>query len=249
MKIETGAVAGAYFYTTDHAGSIREVIDANGDIRSRYSYNPFGGRNVLTEDVEADFGFAGMFSLSDTKLNLTRYRAYDSALGRWLSRDPLRDAEVDEGVNLYTYALNDPITKRDPLGLWVTDCCQDERRGMWDADEKLRIDTRHNEDLERLADVAAALACGVTAVVAILTGPLGWAAFAGTCGAALLARAVTLDNLQRTIDLDNLALDSATNKYRQCMRKPCKPPQPDGGGGGGGSGGGAGGSGGSTPCR
>ncbi len=50
--------------------------------------------------------------------SLSRYRAYDAELGRWLSRDPLRDAERSQGANLYTYASNNPIDATDPLGLW-----------------------------------------------------------------------------------------------------------------------------------
>ncbi|MDW8217974.1 MAG: hypothetical protein RML57_10310 [Acidobacteriota bacterium] len=33
-----------YFYTRDHLGSIREVIDGNGNLAARYDYDPWGGR-------------------------------------------------------------------------------------------------------------------------------------------------------------------------------------------------------------
>jgi len=41
---------------------------------------------------------------------------YDPKIGRWLSRDPLGESV---GINLYAYCDNDPINRRDPLGLWV----------------------------------------------------------------------------------------------------------------------------------
>ena len=117
MKIEAGANAGSYFYTRDHLGSIREVIDSAGNVRARYAYDPYGRRTKLAGDVDADFGFAGMFWSPEVNLSLTLFRAYDAALGRWLSRDPLGNAEAVEGPNLYAYVANDPVNLIDPLGL------------------------------------------------------------------------------------------------------------------------------------
>ena len=51
-----------------------------------------------------------------TELCLTQFRAYDPELGRWLSRDPLRNAEELQGFNLYAYVGNNPIGLTDPLG-------------------------------------------------------------------------------------------------------------------------------------
>jgi hypothetical protein len=39
---------------------------------------------------------------------------YDPRLGRFLSRDPLRE---EGGFNLYAYCGNDPVNRHDPLGL------------------------------------------------------------------------------------------------------------------------------------
>jgi RHS repeat-associated protein len=117
VKIESGAATGAFFYARDHLGSIRELTDHNGNVRARYSYDPFGRRATLAGDVEADFGFAGMFWSAEASLFLTHYRAYDPELGRWLSRDPLPGAETLQGPNLYAYVLNDPVNAIDPEGL------------------------------------------------------------------------------------------------------------------------------------
>jgi RHS repeat-associated protein len=117
MKLETGTNAGSYFYTRDHLGSIRELTDIGGNVRARYAYDPYGRRAKLTGDLEADFGFAGMFWAAEANLALTHFRAYDPGLGRWLSRDPLRRAEEAQGPNLYSYVRNEPIRRTDPLGL------------------------------------------------------------------------------------------------------------------------------------
>jgi RHS repeat-associated protein len=117
MTLETGPLTGAFFYTRDHLGSIRELTDASGNLRERYAYDPFGRRTSLAGDLPTDFGFAGMFWSAEANLSLTRFRAYDPELGRWLSRDPLGNAEVQEGPNLYEYVGNEPINQIDPKGL------------------------------------------------------------------------------------------------------------------------------------
>jgi RHS repeat-associated protein len=62
-----------------------------------------------------------MFYDQQDGLYLTYFRAYDPAIGRWLSRDPLKNTERREGSNLYEYGLNDPINNTDPMGLAVGD--------------------------------------------------------------------------------------------------------------------------------
>jgi RHS repeat-associated protein len=117
VKLESGPVTGTFFYTRDHLGSIRELTDAGGGVRARYAYDPYGRRAKLTGDVDADFGFAGMFFSAEANLALTHFRAYDPEIGRWLSRDPLKHAEMQEGPNLYTYVRNEPVSSVDRLGL------------------------------------------------------------------------------------------------------------------------------------
>jgi RHS repeat-associated protein len=108
-------------YTYDHLGSVRELADTAGNLRARYSYDPYGRRTRTAGDLDSDFGFAGMFWSAEAALWLTRFRAYDPALGRWLSRDPLNLAEIQEGANLYTYVKDNPVNLSDPLGL--KPCC------------------------------------------------------------------------------------------------------------------------------
>jgi RHS repeat-associated protein len=117
VTLETGATPGSYFYTRDHLGSIRELTDSTGSIRARYSYDPFGRAAQVSGDLGADFGFAGMLCLTELGLNVTPFRVYDPNVGRWLSRDPLRNAEQAQGPSLYAYVRNNPVNLVDPSGL------------------------------------------------------------------------------------------------------------------------------------
>ena len=80
----------------------------------QYAYTPFGQRTRVAGDLDSDFGFTGHFQHRPSGLYLTIYRAYDPALGRWLSRDPLGEGD---DLNLYGYAYNDPVNYFDPFGL------------------------------------------------------------------------------------------------------------------------------------
>jgi RHS repeat-associated protein len=104
-----------YFYSRDHLGSIREVINSSNAVVARYDYDPYGSRTKLSGSYDADFGYTGHFeykaSWMSTDIVLTMYRVYDPELGRWLSRDPIG------GQNLYPYVSGNTINSVDPLGL------------------------------------------------------------------------------------------------------------------------------------
>jgi RHS repeat-associated protein len=102
-----------YFFTRDHLGSVREVINAAGVMQARYDYDSYGRSTIIAGSLNADFGYAGMYYHTASGLNLTLYRAYDSDWGRWLSRDPLAEGA---GLNLYTYVDNNPLNAVDSDG-------------------------------------------------------------------------------------------------------------------------------------
>lgn len=106
------------FYGIDQLGSVRRVF-ANSANAPANDYDPFGVPLQTTASL-TDFGFAKLFSEQNSGLSLTRYRAYDSAMGRWLSRDPLGEDPSQSGC-LYIYANNSPLSHLDPSGavtLW-----------------------------------------------------------------------------------------------------------------------------------
>jgi RHS repeat-associated protein len=110
-----------YFYAKDLLGSVREALNSNGELVSRYSYDPYGQKAVIQENVQTTFGFTGDFVHSRSGLYLTKYRPFDCITGRWLSRDPSGESV---GFNLYAYVGNNPLNRIDHLGL-VDSNCQD----------------------------------------------------------------------------------------------------------------------------
>ncbi|MFN5869633.1 MAG: RHS repeat-associated core domain-containing protein, partial [Akkermansiaceae bacterium] len=118
-----GTDAGNYFYTQDHLGSVREVVNQTGTLQARYDYDSYGKQSVRYQNAAylggCTFGYTGHITLpalvaGQSELVLTHYRAYDPQLGRWLSADPL--GEVG-GINLYGYVGGNPINLLDHLGM------------------------------------------------------------------------------------------------------------------------------------
>jgi RHS repeat-associated protein len=112
-----GAHAGNYYYSRDHLGSVREVTDASGVLQVQYDYDAWGNQVVVTGNMSFDFGYTGHYRHSPSNLYLAKYRAYDPAFGRWLSRDPSKDAELRLGGNLFAYVKNNSPKWIDLLGL------------------------------------------------------------------------------------------------------------------------------------
>jgi RHS repeat-associated protein len=101
------------YYARDHLGSLREITDTTGAVRAQYSYDPWGRRNKLDGDLDADFGYTGHYYHAASGLHLAPFRGYSADTGRWLSRDPMNE---EGGNNLYGYALNDPANLVDLNG-------------------------------------------------------------------------------------------------------------------------------------
>ncbi|MFU8848867.1 MAG: RHS repeat-associated core domain-containing protein [Opitutales bacterium] len=94
------------------------MIEAStGAVVSTRAFSPYGRILEETGSVQADFAFAGHFHDTDFDIHHAPARVYDANLGRWLTPDPLPDAEsLPEGTNLYAYVGNDPVNFIDPFG-------------------------------------------------------------------------------------------------------------------------------------
>jgi RHS repeat-associated protein len=105
--------SGVLFYSKDHLGSVRDVLDGSGHLQARYAFDPFG-RRVMTSGTDVvDSAFTG-HRATQTGLVLAQFRSYDPDLGRWLSEDPLG---MRGSMNFYNYVKNKPVRDFDPFGL------------------------------------------------------------------------------------------------------------------------------------
>jgi RHS repeat-associated protein len=115
----------AYYYTRDHLGSVREMLNSSGSIVARYSYDMYGRVTLVSGSNLATFQYAQMYAHQPSGLDLPDFRGgYDPTIGRWIERD--RIAEKG-GLNLYEYVLDNPVNASDPLGLCKCPC----KSGVW----------------------------------------------------------------------------------------------------------------------
>lgn len=113
----------SFYYIRDHLGSIREVIDSNGNVVARYDYDLWGKRTLVSGTNLADFGFTGYYHYQPSWMPeahlLAMYRIYRPDLAQWISNDLL---EFEDPLNNERrYVRGNPINYTDPLGLLSCD--------------------------------------------------------------------------------------------------------------------------------
>ena len=108
------------FYHRNALGSVMDVTDMNQARVESYRYTPYGettitrGGNAQTSDpLGQHWGFTARFHDEESGLTYYRARTVSAADGRFLERDPLH---YSAGANLYTYADDNPLNRRDPTG-------------------------------------------------------------------------------------------------------------------------------------
>ena len=111
-----------YFYLRDALNNIIEVLDINMNSVVRYFYDAFGNQ-ILTEGNEEiaklnPFRYRGYYFDEETQLFYCNSRYYSPELCSWISPDSIEylDPESINGLNLYCYCYNNPISYADPSG-------------------------------------------------------------------------------------------------------------------------------------
>jgi len=106
-----------HYAHSDDQGSVIALTDASGAVTDQYCYGPYGTDWGHTGTNSIPFrwlGSHGVFNVGGSALHLTRFRAYDASMGRFLSSDPLG---LGGGPNVYAYCMSNPLAYIDPLGL------------------------------------------------------------------------------------------------------------------------------------
>ena len=122
----TGSGAETRYLLRDHLGSVDLIVNHNGQIRERPSFEAWGERrpanwsNAPAPDSIEPRGFTGHEHLDSVGLIHMNGRVYDPELGRFLSPDPfIQFPDNSQGYNRYSYVLNNPISVTDPSGYFA----------------------------------------------------------------------------------------------------------------------------------
>jgi RHS repeat-associated protein len=104
-----------FYYLTDALGSVRGLIGGKfnrEEDQEFYNYDVYGA-TTDTSVVGNPFMFAGYLLDTESGLYLLEKRSYDPVMGRFLQFDPISYAD---SMNLYEYAISNPIMFTDPTG-------------------------------------------------------------------------------------------------------------------------------------
>jgi RHS repeat-associated protein len=109
------------YLLTDALGSVRQIVDADGNVTLAESYEPYG--SVLTRNGTASsiFGYAGE-QIDTSGLVYLRARYMNPRLGIFLARDPWSGDQLRPGsMNGFGYVEGDPVNATDPSA-WCANC-------------------------------------------------------------------------------------------------------------------------------
>ncbi|MBK9140570.1 MAG: hypothetical protein IPM17_17750 [Verrucomicrobia bacterium] len=146
------------FYVLHDHLSVTAIINTTGAVQERYGYDGFGPQRVMDASFGArasslydwETGFAAYRLDTESGLYQVRHRCYHPKLGRWITRDPVVEVDVNSpelnyspysfgipiaetgpaGVvpsetkqgQMYVFVSNSPLTTIDPSGLWELRC-------------------------------------------------------------------------------------------------------------------------------
>jgi len=110
-----------FYIYADQLGTPRVLVDASNKIRWQWNPSDPFGIEPPDESPQGDFvslpfnlRYPGQYYDRETGLHYNGARDYDPTTGRYLEPNPVG---LRSGVNLYTYAGDNPLSASDPSGL------------------------------------------------------------------------------------------------------------------------------------
>jgi RHS repeat-associated protein len=128
QKIVNGSATGTpitRYNHTDNLGSTNVTSDATMNVAQWFDYAPYGSVIATTNTGQTTAGrqFEGLFN-DGTNLVYSNARYLNPSQGQFTTEDPVfwgpqQALDNPQGLNSYSYSLDNPITKNDPMGLWA----------------------------------------------------------------------------------------------------------------------------------
>lgn len=100
------------YYICDEQGSIRYVLNQNGEIKNYYQYSAFGESEVAEESYYSRLRYNSQIYDELTSQYYLRASYYQPQIGRFTQEDIL----YNDGLNLYAYCQNNPVMYSEPSG-------------------------------------------------------------------------------------------------------------------------------------
>ncbi|WBC15102.1 sugar-binding protein [Micromonospora sp. WMMA1998] len=119
--VRTGSSSAYTFAVFDHQGTPSLYLDNTAQNPTWRQYSPYGAARGAAVTAPDNRGFLNK-PTSPAGITVVGARGYSSALGRFLSVDPLLDVGRPQQWNGYSYANNTPVSYSDPTGLIPDDC-------------------------------------------------------------------------------------------------------------------------------
>ncbi len=101
-----------YYYHKDEQLSTALITDETGTVSNCYRYDAFGNILDSAEQIENRIRYTGQQYDGITGQYYLRARYYNPSVGRFMQEDTYRG----DGLNLYAYCANNPVTYYDPSG-------------------------------------------------------------------------------------------------------------------------------------
>ena len=100
------------YYLTDEQGSVRYVLDADGNVQNDYQYDAFGQRIAGHENIPNRLRYNARIEDDLTGLYYPRARYYNTGIGRFTQEDVI----YNDGLNLYACCGSNLVMYADPSG-------------------------------------------------------------------------------------------------------------------------------------
>ena len=123
LQVENGVKTDPRYYLYDGRGSVSDVINAFGQAKDKYRYDPYGefshGGYLGSSGTHYEnfYGYNGEDYNRLSGLQYLRARYYEPETGRFLTRDSYLGSIMEPlTLNRYAYGVNNPVMNIDPSG-------------------------------------------------------------------------------------------------------------------------------------